>query len=245
MFKFTFIKHLRYIIVHSCFITFSRYIFVSSSTALFMFVVLVPSYFTAARGSQQAAILSFCLILISCITIICQYVPRLYAIFFINETTILFAVTYHTHAANVMASSHNVGTLHDNNISAIASGHQDGFINHHTIPKNRRTVSTSTYTGSLQPRNGSNSSYTESVKPLNGSAGSQVGSNKLRIESTSSCVGSTDHAQFDGHYTGSDSPFTESVSHRDESDNHKTKSSSKHAVITTVIAVNSLNASAS
>ena len=76
------------------------------------------------------------------------------------------------------------------------------------------------YTGSLKPRNGSNSSNSESVKPLNGSASSHVESNKFRIEFTSSCIGSTDHAGSDSHYVGFGSTFAEHVSNRDEPDNY-------------------------
>ncbi|ELU13847.1 hypothetical protein CAPTEDRAFT_72291, partial [Capitella teleta] len=58
----------------------SWYIFVSVSTTLFAWSVFLPTYFSVFYAYQQAALLSFCLLLNAFITVGCLFLPRAYAI---------------------------------------------------------------------------------------------------------------------------------------------------------------------
>ena len=63
----------------------SHYIFVSISTTLFMWSVFLPTYFTTFHSQHKSALLSVCLLLNSYITMLCQFGPKVYAVFFVNE----------------------------------------------------------------------------------------------------------------------------------------------------------------
>jgi hypothetical protein len=61
----------------------SWFIFVSVSTTLFAWIVFIPTYFTSYYAYMQSAILGFCLVLISLITLCCQFLPIIYATMFL------------------------------------------------------------------------------------------------------------------------------------------------------------------
>src|SRR6218665_336943 len=61
----------------------SWFIFISAATTLFSWVVFIPAYFTISYAYLQSAILGFSLILKSLVTLVCQYLPALYAIAFV------------------------------------------------------------------------------------------------------------------------------------------------------------------
>ena len=63
----------------------SRYIFVSISTTLFMWSVFLPTYFTTFRSDHKAILLSVWLLLNTFITLLCQFCPKVYAVFFVLE----------------------------------------------------------------------------------------------------------------------------------------------------------------
>ena len=71
----------------------SWYIFVSVATTMFLWAVFLPTYFSTFYAYHQAALLAFCLILNASITLLCLYVPKLYAIYFVDETQIQFGTT--------------------------------------------------------------------------------------------------------------------------------------------------------
>ncbi len=71
----------------------SWYIFVSVSTTTFLWVVFLPTYFTTSYAYHQAVLLALCLILNVFITVLCLYVPKIYAIYFVDEEK-LSIVTY-------------------------------------------------------------------------------------------------------------------------------------------------------
>ena len=71
----------------------SKFIFVSVSTTCFLWTVFLPTYFTTFYTYLQAAILAFCLILNATITLLCLFVPKVYAVYFIDETSIKFSTT--------------------------------------------------------------------------------------------------------------------------------------------------------
>ena len=69
----------------------SWYIFVSVSTTMFLWMVVLPTYFTTFYAYHQAALLAFCLILNASITLLCLYVPKVYAIYFVEEGSMTFS----------------------------------------------------------------------------------------------------------------------------------------------------------
>ena len=75
----------------------SWYIFISVSTTTFLWVVFLPTYFTAFYAYHQAVILAFCLIVNVTVTLLCLYFPKLYAIYFISEDKLMFATIQETH----------------------------------------------------------------------------------------------------------------------------------------------------
>ena len=68
----------------------SWYIFISVSTTTFLWVVFLPTYFTTFYAYHQAALLAFCLILNASITLLCLYVPKIYAVYFVDEDKLKF-----------------------------------------------------------------------------------------------------------------------------------------------------------
>ncbi len=68
-----------------------RYIFVSVSTTTFLWVVFLPSYFTMFYSYHQAALLAFCLILNASITLLCLFVPKIFALYFVEEDSMTFS----------------------------------------------------------------------------------------------------------------------------------------------------------
>ena len=100
----------------------SWYIFVSVSTTIFIWIVILPTYFTTFYAYYQAALLAACLLLIASITLLCLYVPKLYAIYFVNENKLSFwhgcelRDTFHSCYEN-QHSVHERGTL--DNISSL------------------------------------------------------------------------------------------------------------------------------
>ncbi len=63
----------------------SWYIFISVWTTMLLWIVLLPTYFTMFYAYYKAALLSFCLFMNALLTIMCMYVPKLYAIYFVDE----------------------------------------------------------------------------------------------------------------------------------------------------------------
>ena len=83
----------------------SWFIFISVTTTLFAWVVFIPSYFTSHFAYMQSAILGFCLVLNCCVTLGCQFVPIMYAAFFVTPEKIKFATTTHTVQISVVPSA--------------------------------------------------------------------------------------------------------------------------------------------
>ena len=68
----------------------SWYIFVSVATTTFLWLVFLPAYFTAFYAVHQVALLASCLTINALVTLLCLYVPKIYAIYFIDEDNIQF-----------------------------------------------------------------------------------------------------------------------------------------------------------
>ncbi len=69
----------------------SGYIFVSVATTTFLWTVFLPTYFTTFYSHHRVALLAFCLILNGAITLLCLHVPKLYALYYVDESRIKFA----------------------------------------------------------------------------------------------------------------------------------------------------------
>ena len=65
-----------------------RYIFISVSTTLFVWIAFLSTYMLAFYAYHKAALLSLVLILNAVATVICLYVPKIYAVYFVEENKI-------------------------------------------------------------------------------------------------------------------------------------------------------------
>jgi 7 transmembrane sweet-taste receptor of 3 GCPR len=61
----------------------SWFTFASVATTMFAWVVFIPAYFTSYYAYMQSAILGFRLVVIVFVTLLCQYLPILYAVLFV------------------------------------------------------------------------------------------------------------------------------------------------------------------
>ena len=66
----------------------SWYIFISATTTIFIWVAFLPTHMMAFYAYHKAALLSLALILNGTTTLICLFVPKLYALFFVNDQEI-------------------------------------------------------------------------------------------------------------------------------------------------------------
>ena len=62
----------------------SWYLFVSVSTTSFLWLVFLPSYFTTFHSYYKTAILAFCLFVNGACTLVCLFLPKVYAIYFVG-----------------------------------------------------------------------------------------------------------------------------------------------------------------
>ena len=69
------------------------YIFVSVTTTAFLWMVFLPAYFTTFYAVKQAAMLATCLVMNALINLLCLFLPKLYVVYFMDESTIKFATT--------------------------------------------------------------------------------------------------------------------------------------------------------
>ena len=69
------------------------YIFVSVSTEVFIWLVFLPTNFISISAVYQVTMMAFCLVLNATITLLCFFVPKVYAVYFVAENKIKFAAT--------------------------------------------------------------------------------------------------------------------------------------------------------
>ena len=80
------------------------YIFVSVTTTSFLWTVFLPTYFTSYYAINQVILLASCLLLNATITLLCLYVPKLYAIYFLDEATLKFLQTLGLQSSSIVPS---------------------------------------------------------------------------------------------------------------------------------------------
>ena len=73
-------------------------ILVSVSFTVFLWLVFLYTYFTAFYAVHQVTMLATCLLLNATITLLCFFVPKVYAAYFVTESKIKYSVTYATEA---------------------------------------------------------------------------------------------------------------------------------------------------
>ncbi len=66
----------------------SWYIFVSVLTTLFIWIVFLPTFFSTFYAYYKVALLTLCLVLNGFITLFTLYIPKVYAIYFVDEDKI-------------------------------------------------------------------------------------------------------------------------------------------------------------
>ena len=98
-------------------------------------------------------ILCFCLIVISGVTIMCQYLPRLYALYFISEEHIQFNLHPKVNPINIrvlnqssIVNSHHVNSQHVNS-HRINSHHADNHVALSSYAVRNKQIVLSSYSG--------------------------------------------------------------------------------------------------
>ncbi len=66
----------------------SWYIFISVVTTIFIWIAFLPTYLVAFYAYHKAALLSLALVLNASVTLLCLFVPKLYAVYWIDEKNI-------------------------------------------------------------------------------------------------------------------------------------------------------------
>ena len=82
----------------------SKYLFVSVCTTSFLWLVFLPTYFMAFYAYHQATLLALCLIVNSSCTLMCVFLPKIYAIYFVQETDLKIVIPS-TQVTNDMGSN--------------------------------------------------------------------------------------------------------------------------------------------
>ena len=85
----------------------SWYIFVSVSTTMFLWLVFLPTYFTAFYASHQVVLLASCLLINASVTLICLFIPKIYAIHFVDEEQLKLATTGSSVAGATVSTNGN------------------------------------------------------------------------------------------------------------------------------------------
>lgn len=68
----------------------SKYIFVSVMTTMFLWIVFVPTYFTTFYVYHKSILLATCLILNATITLLLLFTPKIYAVYFVEDSKIKY-----------------------------------------------------------------------------------------------------------------------------------------------------------
>ena len=66
----------------------SWYVFISVSTTIFIWIAFLPTHMMAFYAYHKAALLSLALILNASVTALCLFIPKIYAVYFVDEKNI-------------------------------------------------------------------------------------------------------------------------------------------------------------
>ena len=78
----------------------SKYIFLSVCTTIFLWLAFIPTFFTAFYADQKTLLLACILLLNSSVILLCLYIPKIYAIYLVDEDTMNLATTGTTVTSN-------------------------------------------------------------------------------------------------------------------------------------------------
>ena len=83
----------------------SKYIFVSVMTTTFLWIVFIPTYFTTFYAYHKSILLATCLILNATITLLLLFMPKIYVVYFVNESKIKYESDGNTSITDASADS--------------------------------------------------------------------------------------------------------------------------------------------
>ena len=63
----------------------SRYIFFTVCTTIFLWVAFLPTYFSAFYATQKALLLATMLLMNATVILLCMYVPKIYALYYVDD----------------------------------------------------------------------------------------------------------------------------------------------------------------
>ncbi len=91
----------------------SWYIFLSVCTTLFIWIAFLPTYFNAFYAYHKSALLALALILNGLVVLICLVGPKVYALFYIEDTDIKISdFSGRTSSSEVSRSTRSVSNVH-------------------------------------------------------------------------------------------------------------------------------------
>ena len=53
---------------------------------MFLWLVFLPTYFTTFYAIYRAVLLASCLVINAVVTLVCLYIPKIYAVYFVDES---------------------------------------------------------------------------------------------------------------------------------------------------------------
>ena len=71
----------------------SKCIFLCVCSTLFLFTAFLPTYFAAFYAYHKSVLLSLCLVLNATVMLLCLFVPKMYALFYVDENDLIFYET--------------------------------------------------------------------------------------------------------------------------------------------------------
>ena len=83
----------------------SRFISMCAYTTLIIWLAFIPTYFTTSRANYKVLLLSLALILNDSIMLAFLYLPKVYAVKYVEETNMGIAMTSSMHVAPTVTSS--------------------------------------------------------------------------------------------------------------------------------------------
>ena len=71
----------------------SRYIYICVCTTIFLWVAFMPTYFTTSTKIYKNVLLVVSLVMNALITLLTLFVPKIYALFYVDDDNLIFTAT--------------------------------------------------------------------------------------------------------------------------------------------------------
>ncbi len=94
----------------------SKYIFVCVCTTLFLSIAFLPTYFAAFFVIHKSALLGLCLIMNATVTLICLFLQKVYALYWVDDSAIEFVPT-----SSVRSRTQQTGVFYTRQVAPLAS----------------------------------------------------------------------------------------------------------------------------